>query len=124
VRIESGGSVSPEEVWERYTDPALWPTWAPQVRAVTGTVEPVLPGDRGWVLGPVGTRVPFVVLAVDAGSRRWSWRVGVRPAAVVMEHGVDADGHGSRAWVDIRAPRLLVLPYLPVAWLALRRLVG
>lgn len=123
MRIEVTGPATPTVVWQRYTDPALWPTWAPQIRGVTGTVEPVLPGDKGWVLGPLVARVPFEVLEVDPDERRWAWRVGMRPAALVMEHGVDRRPEGSCAWVDIRAPRLLVLPYAPVALLALRRLV-
>lgn len=123
MRIEATGPAPTEEVWRRYTDPAAWPMWAPQITGVVGTVEPVLAGDRGWVLGPWWTRVPFEVLAVDAEQHRWTWRVGVRPAIVVMHHGVDPVEEGSSAWVDIPLPWPLVVPYLPVARVALARLV-
>lgn len=125
TRVAATGPLPADAVWDRYTDPALWPTWAPQVRGVVGTVEPVLPGDRGWVLGPLVARVPFEVLTVEPEARRWAWRVGFGPLAVAMEHGVDEEPDGdTTAWVDIALPRLAVLGYLPVAQWALRRLVG
>jgi hypothetical protein len=40
-----------------------------------------------------------------------------------MDHGVDEIPDGSRAWVRIHAHRWLVRPYVPVARLALSRLV-
>jgi hypothetical protein len=75
------------------------------------------------VFGPFLLRVPFAVLEVVPAELRWSWRVGLGPASVVMEHGVEALDVGSRAWVRIDAPRPLVLPYVPFARFALRRLV-
>ena len=63
-------------------------------------------------------------MAVDAAARRWTWRVGVGPLGVVLDHGVDpADGE-TTAWADVHAPRLLVRAYAPLARLALRRLVA
>ena len=121
--VDAEGAAAPEEVWRRYSHPSLWPTWAPQVRDVSGADDPVAPEDHGWVRGPFPLRVPFTVLDVDADRRTWSWRVGIGPASVVMEHGVDALRPGSRAWVRIHVPAALALPYAPLARFALRRLV-
>ncbi len=121
--VDASGSASPAEVWRRYSHSSLWPSWAPQVSGVTGTGDPVAPGDHGWVRGPFLLRVPYAVLDVVPDERRWSWQVGLGPASVVMEHGVDALDVGSRAWVRIDAPRPLALPYTPFARFALRRLV-
>jgi hypothetical protein len=122
--VDASGAASAAEVWRRYSHSSLWPSWAPQVSSVTGTGDPVVPGDRGWVRGPSLLRVPFTVLHVVPAELRWSWRVGVGPASVVMEHGVEPLDVGSRAWVRIDAPRLMVLPYVPFARFALRRLVS
>lgn len=121
--VAAEGPVDPEEAWRRYAHASLWSSWAPQVRGVSGAGDPVAAGDRGWVRGPFPVRVPFRVLAVDPRARRWSWRVGVGIASVVMEHGVEATTAGSRAWVEIAAPRTLAAPYAPLARLALQRLV-
>jgi hypothetical protein len=124
LEVDAVGSVAPEEAWRRYSRASLWPTWAPQIRGVSGAGDPVRPGDRGWVRGPWPLRVPFTILDVVDDERRWSWRVGLGPAAVVMEHGVEALDVGSRAWVRIAVPAVLAAPYAPLARLALRRLVA
>lgn len=131
--VTAHGPAHPEDAWQRYVVPALWPVWAPQIRAVRlapaspGTLDdPVVPDVRGSVLGPPPLRVSFRVLAVDADAHRWAWRVGVGPLAVTLEHGVNPGpgGVGSTAWARIRLPRPLAAPYAPVARWALRRLVA
>lgn len=82
------------------------------------------PGDHGTVFGPAGARVDFTILEVDPDERRWRWRLDLEVAKLTLDHGVDPVGWGSAAWVRIRAPRLLVAPYAPLAWLALRRLTA
>ena len=121
--LEAVGDASVEDVWRRWSDPALWSTWAPQIRGVDGLAAPLRPGDRGRVRGPVGLRVRVEVLSVDPSSRTWRWRVGAGPVGVLMDHGADQAGDRSRAWVQIHLPRPLALPYVPVASAALRRLV-
>lgn len=123
MRVSVEGPAGAAEVWERYTSPARWPEWAPQITSVDADHDPIRPSTRGVVHGPLLVRVPFTILDVDADAWRWAWRVGVGPISVRMEHGVDATPSGSVAWVEIHAPRLLVLPYLPIARLALRRAV-
>lgn len=127
--IDATGAAPAEEIWRRYTRPALWPGWAPHIRRVVTDVDVIEPGACGTVRGPLVAQVRFRILDVDHAARCWSWWVGLGPAGVVMEHGVDpagvdpAGGGGSRAWLRVRAPGLLVAPYAPVAALALRRLV-
>jgi hypothetical protein len=123
LRLDAAGSADPDEVWRRYTRPSLWPSWAPQIRRVSGVGDPIRPGDTGWVHGPFPLRVPFEILTVDEALREWSWQVGIGPASVVIAHGVDAAGSQSQAWALIHAPAPLVVPYAPLTQLALRRLV-
>lgn len=131
--VTARGPALVEDAWQRYVHPAVWPLWAPQIRAVRlapaspGTLDDALvPGVRGSVLGPPPLRVPFRVVAVDHARRRWSWRVGLGPLAVGLEHGVDPgpDGVGSSAWARIGLPWPLAVPYAPFARWALRRLVA
>lgn len=131
--VTAHGPALAEDAWQRYAVPALWPTWAPQIRAVRlapaspgGLDDVLVAGVRGSVLGPPPLRVPFRVVAVDPAAYRWAWRVGLGPLAVTMEHGVDAGpgGAGCTAWVRIQLPGSVAAPYAPVARLALRRLVA
>ena len=124
MRIDATGPRSADEVWDLYTRPSAWPTWAPQISSVRGVHDPISPGARGVVHGPLLLRVPFVIEAVDEASRRWTWRVGIGPLSVVLDHGVEQLESGCRAWADVHAPYVIVLPYSPLARLALRRLVG
>lgn len=127
MRIEAEGPASADLVWERYTRPSLWPGWAPQIRRVEATDDPIVAGTRGTVRGPLFTFAPFRIRYVDERARTWSWWVGLGPLGVGMDHGVDElvdeGDEGSRAWVRIHAHRYLVAPYVPVARGALRRLV-
>lgn len=122
--IEATGPRTVDQVWLAYACPDRWPQWAPQIRRVSGFEEHLRVGSVGTVLGPAGLSVRGEILSVEADARRWSWRVSRGPFRVVMEHGVDPHGTGSRAWVRIAAPRVLVRAYRPVAGAALRRLCG
>lgn len=121
--VDAEGPAAPDEVWHRYSHASRWPTWAPQIRRVSGAGDPIAAGDRGWVHGPFPLRVPYTVLDVVPARRSWTWRVGRGPLSVVMSHGVDVLDVGSRAWVRIDLPAPLALPYAPLARIALRRLV-
>jgi hypothetical protein len=121
--LAATGPTPVDEVWGRYSTPDRWVEWAPQIRSVSCS-GPLVPGMSGTVHGPWPMRIPFEIRSVDATARVWSWRVGVGPLGVVMDHGVEASGSGARAWVRLHAPTPLVAPYAPVARLALRRLVS
>lgn len=121
--ISYEGPATADEVWRRYTELPAWPGWAPQISRVDAPDDVIERGTRGTVHGPLLTRVPFRIRSVDHQARRWSWWVGLGPLGVGMDHGVDETLDGSRAWVRIHAHRFLVAPYVPLAKLALSRLV-
>jgi hypothetical protein len=119
VTLRASGPAEPSEVWERYAEPARWSQWSPQVRLVS-THERIRPGLRGRVDGVL----PFVVLDVDERGRRWSWVAGHRPLTMHLEHTVAAtDGGGTLTTLTTVGPAWLVAPYLPLAQLAIHRLV-
>ncbi len=123
------GPQSPDEVWDRYVRPARWPEWSPQIRGVDYALERLAPGATGRVRGPLGVPVPFEVLAVDEDGpsrRAWRWRAGALGVHVELEHVVEP--HPSRPGGTVTrlvmsGPAPVVVPYLPLARLALRRLV-
>ena len=121
VSVSATGPATVDEAWARYVDPRRWPDWAPQIVSVRYAPERLEVGARGVVRAVLGVQVPFTVLAV--ASPDWSWRVGVGPLRVRLDHTLEAVEHGCRARVVIHAPRVLVAPYLPLARLALTRLV-
>lgn len=108
--------------WERYDDVDLWATWSPQIRGVDAPRRRLQEGLRGQVLGPMGIRAPFEVLDVDPVARQWSWRSQLAGASVTMTHLLGSDGDQSVATLIADGPAVVVLPYLPLAALALGRL--
>jgi hypothetical protein len=129
--VSASGPRSAEEVWERYARPALWSTWAPQIRRVEVEAERLSGGEHGRVHGPLGLSVDFVVDTWDEDARRWTWTVTPRlpvpnvvPVPTLrLEHGVEAAGTGSVTRLRVSGPALVVVPYLAPARLALHRLV-
>jgi hypothetical protein len=119
LTLAATGPLDPAQAWERYAEPARWSSWSPQVRFVS-TTERIRPGLRGRVDGVV----PFVVLDVDEAGRRWSWVAGRRPLRVHLEHTVAPAASGARTTLTLVGPPWLVLPYVPLAQLALHRLVS
>ena len=111
------------QVWERYAVPDRWPEWAPQIRRVDTAAARIAPGVRGRVQGPPGVAVSFVIGAVDEQARTWSWDVRLGPLRMRLGHGVERDPRGTATWLTLNGPAPAVLVYLPVARLALRRLV-
>ncbi|MGW5733177.1 MULTISPECIES: SRPBCC family protein [Streptomyces] len=121
--MSAAGAASPETAWERYVNTALWPQWAPQIRAVD--TEPTLrAGMRGRIHPLAGPGVSFVVEAVDHQARTWQWRVRMGPVKLRMWHAVlPRDVHGTITLLCAEGPAVVVLPYAPVARHALHRLV-
>jgi len=114
--------------WERYADPALWATWAPQIQRVETDMERLVAGGSGTVHAGIlawpTLRVPFRVLEVDESAMEWSWRARLGPLSLRLEHGVTAHLTGSSTWLRVHGPLPVILLYAPVARLALSRLVG
>lgn len=123
LEISATGDRKLDDVWDRYTRPALWSTWAPQIQGVRCADDVIVAGSQGVVRGPLVVRVPFVIESVDHAGHCWTWRVGVGPVGLRMDHGVEQTGDGVRAWARLHLPAAVALPYSPIARMALRRLV-
>ena len=97
--LRATGPLPADQAWERYADLDRWPRWAPQISgvAVSGPGPRRLrPGLEGTVRAAGFVHVPFEVLAVDEQARTWLRTTG---------------------------PALVVLPYSPVAFIALHALL-
>ncbi|MDQ0371201.1 SRPBCC family protein [Catenuloplanes indicus] len=114
-----------DEVWDRYVRPRRWPEWSPQIRSVDYPAGVLGAGGAGAVRGPLGVRVRFRVVDVDPAGpvRSWSWVVSAAGLRLGLRHTVEAAGTGTRTGLTIEGPAPAVLGYLPIARLALRRLV-
>ncbi|WP_027862206.1 SRPBCC family protein [Marmoricola sp. URHB0036] len=128
LTLRSHGFAPEPLAWERYADPALWSTWAPQIQRVDTDLSRLTPGMTGTVRAGLLSRptlgIPFRVLAVDEAAREWSWEAHLGPLTLHLEHGVTAHPAGSATWLRIRGPWPVVIGYAPVARLALGRLVA
>ena len=130
--VSATGSAPVPTVWNLYTTPQLWPTWAPQIHRVDYPGHAITPGTSGRIRGTARVRLDFTIDDVDAKARCWSWSVWIPSPIdaagfrlrVAMDHGVEPAGAGSRAWVRLHLPTPVALVYVPVARLALRRLVA
>ncbi|GAB2586564.1 hypothetical protein Aab01nite_51410 [Paractinoplanes abujensis] len=121
--LEVCGPRDAADVWDRYVRPARWAEWSPQIRSVD-YAEPELRERTGGVVhGPFGVRARFFVARVSP-PQSWLWDVFVAGAAVELSHRVEPVAEGTRTTLTIRGPGPLVLPYVPLARLALRRLVS
>ena len=122
------GPLPPDEVWERYARPDLWSSWAPQIRGVDAP-DRLARGATGRVYALFGVRADFVVDTWDDVAREWSWTARIRlplgaPGPTLrLEHGVQTDGSGSRAWLRVAGRAPVVAAYVGPARLALERLV-
>jgi hypothetical protein len=117
------GAAPPDRAWERYALPARWATWAPHIRGVDASADRIAPGVTGRVRGPLGIGVTFVVTDVDEQRRTWAWDVRCGPVRLHLNHGVEPHRRGAVAWLTMRGPAPVVVAYLPVAQLAMIKLV-
>ena len=128
LTLSAHGSAPASLAWERYADPALWSTWAPQIQRVETDMDRLRPGGTGEVraglLAHPTLGLPFTVLHVDESAREWSWRVRLGPVALHLEHGVTPHLRGASTWLRVHGPLPVVLGYAPVARMALSRLVA
>jgi hypothetical protein len=121
------GDRDADDVWDRYVRPSRWPEWSPQISSVEYPFDLLRAGTSGVVHAVAGVRVPFTVLAVDEtdrARRSWTWRARVLGVALEFEHVVEPGPRGSVTRLVVTGPAPVVLGYLPVAGLALRRLVA
>ncbi|MGY1811170.1 SRPBCC family protein [Blastococcus sp. SYSU D00820] len=124
LTVHASGPIGPREAWQRYARPARWPEWAPQITGVEFPLPRLAAGERGRVRGPAGVTLPFVVDAVDEAARQWSWTVSLGPVRLRLLHWVtDGPDGGSTTGLRITGPAPLVVGYVPLARLAIGRLV-
>lgn len=128
LTLRASGTAPVTLAWERYADPALWSSWAPQIQAVETTMRRLEAGGTGTVRAGVSPwptlGVPFRVLAVDESAHEWEWQAHLGPVRLRLEHGVTAHLTGSSTWLRVHGPLPVVLLYAPLARLALGRLVA
>ncbi|MGZ8613297.1 MAG: SRPBCC family protein [Actinomycetota bacterium] len=117
-RVVVRGPASAAAMWAAYADTSRWDSWAPQITSVD-PAGPIERGMRGAVYGFFGAKARFEVTALDEAARRWTWKVRAGPVRLTIDHEV-GDGE---AVVVIDGPAPFVLAYIPVARLALGRLV-
>lgn len=128
LTLRAKGSAPVALAWERYADPALWATWAPQIQRVDTDLQRLAAGGIGSVRAGLLRRptlaIPFEVLAVDEAAREWTWEARLGPIRLWLQHGVTAHPSGSSTWLLVRGPLPVILAYAPVARIALGRLVA
>ena len=125
-RVVVSGPRPADEVWDSYVRPQRWTQWSPQIRSVDYPGATISPHTAGVVHGPVGLRTDFRIVAVDANRpvRGWSWSVSAGGVRLFLWHTVEAIDAGTRTTLTVQGFAPVVLGYLPVARVALRRLVG
>jgi hypothetical protein len=130
--LRATGPLPAAAAWERYADLDRWSHWAPQISGVSvngAGHRRLRTGLRGTVRAAGVVHVPFEVVAVDEAARTWSWRVRVGPITLHLDHGVedpradDGPDVGARTWLRTTGPAPVVLPYVPLALVALHSLL-
>lgn len=117
------GKVDLETAWQRYLYPQNWDSWAPHLTGVASDTPVIAAGTRGTVKVVHFFTAHFRILAVDPAARTWTWRVRFGPFRLLLEHGLDADYAGTRAWIRIWGPTPFLILYRPLMTWALHRLV-
>lgn len=127
VSISTTGAASTQLVWERYAKPALWSSWSPQISHVDCVDLVIRAGSTGRVYavpGMLGIGVSFEVTEVDHDAMRWAWIVRLPLGRQLrLRHTVGAVTGGTRTGLEVTGFLPVVLGYLPLARLALGRLV-
>ncbi|RLZ03286.1 hypothetical protein CWC38_06540 [Kocuria tytonicola] len=124
MTVARRGSADPRDVWRHYLWLPLWTEWAPHLTRVDADSPVLSPGATGTVTAAGVLPVHFRILAVDPARRSWSWRVGVGPVRLLLEHDVaPASDGGTRASIRIHGPALVLTAYRPLMGWALSRLV-
>ena len=125
--VAASGPAAPDVVWNRYIHPERWHEWSPQTHSVDYPDDTLGGGGCGTVHGPCRIAVDFEVLAVTREKRCWSWRVQIAGISLDMVHGVEvligSAADATRTTLEISGPPPIVLGYLPIARIALGRLV-
>jgi hypothetical protein len=122
--ISARGNATPHEAWARYYDTRHWPQWSPQIHSVHTDDGPFIrAGLTGKVRSILGPAVRFRIDAVDEPAGTWSWTVRFGPLTMRLVHGVEPDAAGCSTWLRTTGPSPVLVGYLPLARLALGKLV-
>ncbi|MET0866218.1 MAG: SRPBCC family protein [Nakamurella sp.] len=124
--VGASGPAAVDEVWDRYIHPQRWSEWSPQISSVDCSDDTITAGSTGTVHGPCGVGVDFLILQVDHQQRSWSWQVKAAFVTLELVHGVEAVAGrdpGTRTTLEVAGPAPVVIGYLPIARIALGRLV-
>ncbi|WP_231295160.1 SRPBCC family protein [Corynebacterium efficiens] len=124
MTVTATGAATPELAWRRSYYLQRWTAWAPHLTGVDADTPTLAAGTRGRVEILRIATARFRILRVNPQARTWTWRVRVGPLNLLLDHGLDELPTGTRAWVRIRGPWLILALYRPLMWWALRRLVS
>lgn len=121
--IRARGSASPEIAWQRYAELAQWSSWAPHILGVEAEATYLRVGLTGVVRVIGGLGVPFTVTSVDHAAMTWSWIARLVGVPLTFTHTVLPASDGSTTTLAMEGPALVILGYIPLAEIALLRLV-
>lgn len=125
LTLRADGAAPLDLVWERYSVPSLWPSWAPQIRRVESSAERLALGVTGVVFGVIpNIGASWEVVDYDEGEHRWSWEVVAGPVRLHLDHRSESRiGGGTSTELIADGPAAAVLTYAPVARISLEGLV-
>jgi hypothetical protein len=125
LTLRADGAADLDLVWQRYSVPELWTTWAPQIRRVECSAERLAVGVTGMVFGVIpNIGAGFEVIEYDEERRRWSWDVAAGPVRMHLDHRSEARiGGGTSTALVVEGPAAAVMTYAPVARISLESLV-
>ncbi len=121
LTLRADGAADLPLVWERYSRPELWSTWAPQIRRIECSAPTLAVGVTGTVYGVVpnlGAR--FEVVEFVEAEHRWAWDVQAGRVRMRLDHRSEARiGGGTSTTLVVDGPVVAVLTYAPVARISL-----
>ena len=125
LTLRASGAAELGLVWQRYSQPGLWSSWAPQIRRVDCDADTLAVGVTGTVYGVVpNIGAQFEVVEFDDDAHRWAWDVVAGPVRMHLDHSSEARiGGGTSTTLIADGPAAAVLTYAPVARLSLESLV-
>jgi hypothetical protein len=125
LTLRADGAADLDLVWQRYSVPELWSTWAPQIRRVECSAERLAVGVTGMVFGVIpNIGAGFEVVEYDEEHWRWSWDVVAGPVRMHLDHRSEARiGGGTSTALVVDGPAAAVMTYAPVARISLESLV-
>ena len=125
LSLRAVGTADLDLVWQRYSVPELWTTWAPQIRRVEVSEPTLAVGVTGTVFGVIpNVGASFEVVEFCVEEHRWAWDVMAGPVRMHLDHRAESRiGGGTSTTLVVDGPVAAVLTYSPVARLSLEALV-